>query len=74
MQKLVTIYLDNMGYEGSTMFKGHANKHGQVEEHLQHYLNEGWWIVSTSSFGGASEGYSARGWLAVVLEKNTEGD
>ncbi len=72
MQKLVTIYLDNMGYEGSTMFKGHSNKHGLVEEHLQHYLNEGWWIVSTSSFGGASEGYSARGWLAVVLEKNTE--
>ena len=34
MQKLVTIYLDNMAYEDSTMFKGHANKHGVAEEHL----------------------------------------
>jgi len=72
MQKLVTIYLDNMGYEGSTMFKGHSNKHGLVEEHLQQHLDEGWWIVSTSSLGGASESHSARGWLAVVLEKNTD--
>ncbi len=72
MQKLVTIYLDNMGYEGSTMFKGYSDKHGLVEEHLQQHLDEGWWIVSTSSLGGASESHSARGWLAVVLEKNTD--
>jgi hypothetical protein len=71
VQKLVTIYLDNMGYEGSTMFKGHSNKHGLVEEHLQQHLEEGWWVVSTSSFGSASEGYSVRGWIAVVLEKDT---
>lgn len=70
MQKLVTIYLDNMAYDDSTMFKGHANKHGVVEEHLKSELSEGWWIVSTSSFGGAGDGYTVRGWLAVVLEKN----
>jgi len=72
MQKLVTIYLDNMAYEGSTMFKGHAGKHGHVEEHLQQYLAEGWWVVSTTAFGGSADGYTARGWIAVVLEKNTE--
>jgi hypothetical protein len=72
MQKLVTIYLDNMAYEGSTMFKGHAAKHGHVEEHLKAELAEGWWIVSTTAFGGSADGYTARGWLAVVLEKNTE--
>jgi hypothetical protein len=72
MQKLVTIYLDNMAYEGSTMFKGHAGKHGHVEEHLKAELAEGWWIVSTTAFGGAADGYTARGWLAVVLEKNAE--
>jgi len=49
MQKLVTIYLDNMAYEGSTMFKGHAGKHGHVEEHLKAELGEGWWIVSTTA-------------------------
>lgn len=71
MQKLVTIYLDNVAYEGATMFKGYANKHGQVEEHLQQYLDDGWWVVSTSALGGA-DGITARGWIAVVLEKNGE--
>jgi hypothetical protein len=54
------------------MFKGHAGKHGHVEEHLKTELAEGWWIVSTTAFGGSADGYTARGWLAVVLEKNTE--
>ena len=70
MQKRVTIYLDNMAYEGSTMFKGHAGKHGHVEEHLKSELAGGWWIVSTAAFGGSADGYTARDWLAVVLEKN----
>ena len=72
MQKLVTVYLDNMAYEGSTMFKGHAGKHGHVEVHLKAELAEGWWIVSTTALGGSADGYTARGWLAVVLEKNVE--
>jgi hypothetical protein len=70
MQKLITIYLDNMAYDGMTMLKGHANRHGQAEEHLKELLADGWWIVSTCSMGGAADGYSARGWLAVVLERN----
>lgn len=60
MQKLVTIYLDNMASEGSTMFKGHAGKHGHVEEHLKSELAGGWWIVSTAAFGGSADGYTAR--------------
>lgn len=41
MQKLVTIYLDNMAYDGATMFKGYAAKHGHVEEYLKSELAEG---------------------------------
>ena len=29
-------------------------------------------LLSTTAFGGSADGYTARGWLAVVLEKNTE--
>jgi hypothetical protein len=69
VQKLVTIYLDNSAYMGDKWIKGsHADKHGFVEEHLQDDLKEGWRIASLFGFGGA-EGMSARGWLAVVLEK-----
>jgi hypothetical protein len=52
------------------MFKGHAGKHGHVEEHLKSELAGGWWIVSTPAFGGSADGHTARGWFAVVLEKN----
>ena len=69
-QKLVTIYLDNMAYaKGKTLFASFADKHGLVEEHLQAYLDEGWRVGSISGFGGNSDGTSARGWFAVVLEK-----
>ena len=70
MQKLVTIYLDNMAYEGSTMFKGHAARHGQVEEHLKAELAEGWWIVSTTAFGGAADGYTACGSCSTNIERS----
>jgi hypothetical protein len=70
MQKLVTIYLDNMTYGKGKMIVGSfADKHGLVEEHLQSLLAEGWKIVSLTGFGGNSEGLGARGWLAVLLEK-----
>ena len=69
-QKLVTVYLDNMAYaKGKTIFASFADKHGLVEEHLQTYLDEGWRIGSITGFGGNSDGASARGWFAVVLEK-----
>ena len=69
-QKLVTIYLDNMVYGKGKMIVGSfADKHGLVEEHLQSYLDDGWRVSSISGFGGNSDGVSARGWFAVVLEK-----
>jgi hypothetical protein len=70
MQKLVTIYLDNSAYAKGKMIVGSfADKHGLIEEHLQTYLNEGWRIGSICGFGGNSDSITARGWLAVVLEK-----
>ena len=68
-QKLVTVYLDNMAYAKGKAVGSFADKHGQVEEHLQSYLDDGWRIGSVSGFGGNSESISARGWFAVVLEK-----
>ncbi len=69
MQKLLTIYLDNMAYMGDKWVKtSHADKHGFVEEFLQDDLKDGWKVVSLFGMGGA-EGMNARGWFAVVLEK-----
>ena len=70
MQKLVTIYLDNMAYgKGKLIVGSFADKHGLVEEHLQPYLDEGWKIHEITGFGGSSENIATRGWLVVVLEK-----
>ena len=69
MQKLVTIYLDNMFYAKSKMILGFGEKHGLVEEHLRAYLAEGWQIASMTTMGGTAEGISIRGWLIVLLEK-----
>jgi len=70
MQKLVTIYLENSAYaKGKVLVGSYADKHGLVEEHLQSYFAEGWRVVSLTGFGGNAEVVSARGWLAVVLEK-----
>jgi hypothetical protein len=69
LQKLVTVYLDGHAYMDDKWVKAtHADKHGFVEEHLQDDLSDGWKIVSLFGFGSAS-GMDARGWLAVVLEK-----
>lgn len=69
MQKLVTIYLENMAYAKGKMIVGSlADKHGLVEEHLQQYLTAGWSIASVHSFGGV-DGLVVRGWALVVLEK-----
>lgn len=70
MDKLVTIYLDNSGYKAGKLVVGsYGDLHGQVEEHLQTYLTDGWSIQSVAGFGGNSEGLTVRGWLAVVLRK-----
>ncbi|QDU40539.1 hypothetical protein Mal4_48970 [Maioricimonas rarisocia] len=68
-QKLVTVYLDTASYEGSEWLKpGRCEAHGLVEEHLQQYLEEGWQIASMQGVGGAAY-TDARGWLAVLLER-----
>ena len=70
MEKLVTIYLDNSGYKpGKLVVGSYGDLHGQVEEHLQNYLADGWTITSVTGFGGNSDGLAVRGWLAVVLKK-----
>jgi hypothetical protein len=70
MQKLVTIYLENMAYAKGKMPVGSlADKHGLVEEHLESYLAEGWRVASVTGLGGCAETLAARGWLAAVLEK-----
>ena len=70
MQKLVTIYLDNLAYaKGKMMVSNLGDKHALVEEHLQQDLSEGWTISSVSGFGGGSDGLAVRGWMVVVLEK-----
>ncbi len=70
MQKLVTVYLDNMTYAKGKMIVGSfADKHGLVEEHLQDYLQNGWTVKAVHGFGGNSDGLSVRGWVIVLLEK-----
>jgi hypothetical protein len=70
MQKLVTIYLDNTGYEpGKMLVASFGDLHGQIEEHLEQYLNAGWAITSVTGMGGGSDSLAVRGWLAVVLAK-----
>ena len=70
MQKLVTIYLENMAYaEGKLLVGSLADKHGLAEEHLKTELAEGWRVVSLSALGGHSHSVAVRGWLAVLLEK-----
>src|SRR5262245_14273581 len=57
MQKLVTICLSGSDF-----------KHGTVEEHLSHYLGDGWRITSVCAAGSPS-GDTGAVWIAVVLEK-----
>ena len=71
MQKLVTIYLDNLAYfRGvTTGYKQLRERHGVVEEHLESYLTDGWRVSSVAGFGGNSGQTTVRGWVVVLLEK-----
>ena len=70
MQKLITIYLDNLSYgKGKWINTGFGDQHGLVEEHAGAYLAEGWVIRSVSGVGGSGESITARGWLVVLLER-----
>ncbi len=70
LQKLVTIYLENLAYgKGKMLIGSLADKHGLVEEHLSEFLEQGWRVVSFQGFGGCAESVAARGWITVLLEK-----
>ena len=70
MQKLVTIYLDNMAYgKGKIMVGSYADKHGLIEEHLSGYLEDGWQVKNLHGFGGNDDGINVRGWIIALLEK-----
>jgi hypothetical protein len=70
MQRLVTVYLDNSAYmQGKWITLAMPDKHGLAEEHLAEDLANGWRVVSLTSFGGSTEGLTARGWVTVLLEK-----
>jgi hypothetical protein len=69
MQKLVTVYLDNLSYvQGKWRKAAHGDQHGLVEEHLEEYLSQGWKITDIHSFGGSAD-VAAKGWIVVLLEK-----
>lgn len=70
MQKLVTIYLDNMAYAKGKMLVGSfGDKHGLVEEHLHDDLQDGWGVKAIHGFGGSSDELNTKGWVVVLLEK-----
>ncbi len=64
MQKLVTVYLDNMSYVKGKWKISKGEHHGLVEE----YLSQGWKITDIHSFGGSAD-VAARGWIVALLEK-----
>jgi hypothetical protein len=66
MQKLVTVYLCDLGETGDR----------ELKEHLNEYLSDGWTIKSIipagtgTGAGGDSRDYGyIAGWLVVLLEK-----
>ena len=75
MQKLLTIYLDNQAYKSEKWFTvAQSEKHTLVEEHLEQYLSNGWRVVQMTALGGAAESFYARGWVAVLIEKDDTGE
>ena len=43
--------------------------HGDLDEHLQEYFDDGWSILSVSSFGNYHDN-ETRGWVTVALERD----
>ena len=73
LQKLVTIYLDNSAYgKGKVIVGSYANKHGLVEEHLSDLLAQGWRIAAIDGIGGGAGAMAVRGWITVLLEKQSD--
>jgi len=67
MQKLVSVYLDTLGFERkkSGILFSTEEFHGRVEEHLGEYLENGWKVIHLSSMAGHATG----AWVIVTLEK-----
>ena len=71
-QKLVTIYLDRRGHRIPGVRASGEESHGCVQEHLENYLNDGWFVKAITGAGGAGTGStreSGCGWVIVLLEK-----
>jgi hypothetical protein len=65
MQKLVTLYLSN--YTADRML----HEDGDVREHLEPLLAQGWRIVSITAAGHvAVPNEPTAAWVVVLLEKN----
>ena len=68
MQKLVTVYLDNLSYvQGKWRKAAHGDHHGLVEEHLEEYISQGWKITDEYIDGGYSGGTDDRPALKRLL-------
>lgn len=49
-----------------------GDKHGLIEEHLGPYFAEGWTVREIRGFGGGSDALAVRGWVIVLLERESE--
>jgi len=68
MQKLVSLYLDTLGFERkrSGILFSTEEFHGRVEEHLGEYLEDGWKVIHMTSMPTHGTG----AWVVVTLEKD----
>ncbi len=72
-QKLLSLYLDvsgldHGGQKGIVISNSHL--HGQVNEHLTEYFEEGWKVEQVTTAAGGPTG----AWVVVVLTKPKVGD
>lgn len=63
-QKVVSIYFDV-----SHTIGGHKAAHGEIEEHLEPYLADGWRVTTLTPLGSAGGSASTSGWLVALLER-----
>ena len=68
MQKLVTIAFN--AWDGLAFGKAPKKMvHGEIDEHLQDLLADGWRVISMAPVGTSGGDGRTSGWLAVLLEK-----
>jgi hypothetical protein len=59
-QKLLTIFLSRVLEESDAV---------EVEEHLQEYLDAGWYVKEVRPLPGGGRADIVGGWLVVLLER-----